>query len=151
MSYNLFKMQIIRIKPTETAYLQITRDIRFTVFVEEQNVPADIEYDEFEETSHHYLLLEDGVGAATCRWRETNNGVKLERFAVLPEYRGKGFGEALVKRLLDDVLPFGKSVYLHSQERVLGFYEKLGFVAKGERFEEAGIWHKVMVYRSQNL
>lgn len=144
-------MQIIRIKPAETTYLQITRVIRFTVFVEEQNVPADIEYDEFEETSHHYLLLEDGVGAATCRWRETNNGVKLERFAVLPEYRGKGFGEALVKRLLADVLPFGKSVYLHSQEKVVGFYEKLGFMAQGERFEEAGIWHKVMVYRSQNL
>jgi predicted GNAT family N-acyltransferase len=147
MSFNLFKMQIIRIKPIDTDYLLTTRDIRYKVFVEEQNVPADMEYDEFEDSSHHYLLLENGVGAATCRWRETNNGVKLERFAVLPEHRGKGFGEALVKQLLDDVLPIGKSVYLHSQERVLGFYEKLGFVAEGERFEEAGIQHFKMYFK----
>ena len=60
--------------------------IRQTVFVEEQEVDPALEYDEFESGSHHYLVLKDNQPAGTARWRKTNKGVKLERFAVLPEF-----------------------------------------------------------------
>lgn len=120
--------------------------IRTKVFVEEQHVPSALEYDEFEDESQHYLLLFDKKAVATCRRRYTPKGIKLERFAVLHEYRGKRLGEALVKHVLKEVLPENKPIYLHAQERVVGFYEKLGFKAYGERFVEAGIEHFAMKY-----
>lgn len=120
--------------------------IRTKVFMEEQHVPEELEYDEFEFESQHYLLLLDKKAVATCRWRHTPKGIKLERFAVLLEYRGKGLGGALVKHVLKEVLSKNKPIYLHAQEQVVGFYKQLGFEAYDERFEEAGIGHFAMKY-----
>lgn len=142
------KPTIIKIENNQLFYRDMARNIRYKVFVIEQNVPEEIEYDEFEADSLHYLLFVDDVAAATCRWRHTMNGIKLERFAVLTEYRGKGLGERLVRHLLNEVLPEGKQVYLHAQEQVTGFYGRLGFKAYGEVFEEAGIRHFKMKYQS---
>lgn len=140
-------MQIFEINSTDSAYHQISREIRHKVFVEEQLVPEELEYDEFEKESHHYLVLIDNRGAATCRWRKTDRGIKLERFAVLAEYRGKGLGALMVRHLLNEVLPFRQPVYLHAQEKVVDFYAKFGFIAEGERFEEAGIMHFLMEHQ----
>ena len=126
--------------------MQTSRKIRYQVFVEEQHVPEELEYDEYESASHHYLLLAEGKGAATCRWRETSGGIKLERFAVLPVHRGKGFGALMLQHLLAEVIPMNRKIYLHAQEQVCEFYSKYGFAKEGERFEEAGIQHFKMSY-----
>lgn len=123
--------------------------IRRRVFVDEQNVPAEEEYDEFETTSLHFLARVDGVPAGTARWRRTSNGVKLERFAVLSEFRGQGVGKALVQTVLDSVfsqLPEPvESIYMHAQLTAMPLYAGFGFVPTGPQFDECGIMHYKMV------
>lgn len=120
-------------------------DIRKTVFVEEQGVDAALEYDH-EEEARHYLLCIGEKPVATARWRDTEKGIKLERFAVLPSFRNRGIGEIILKEVLKDVTLTGKPVYLHSQLRAVPFYERNGFRKEGELFKEAGLEHFMMRY-----
>lgn len=120
--------------------------IRQTVFVEEQEVDPVLEYDEFEEASVHFVAVIDDEPVGTARWRRTPNGIKLERFAVLPKYRNKGVGSVIVKTVLGD-LPEKTNVYLHSQVSACNLYNRFGFVPEGGQFEEAGIMHYKMVLR----
>lgn len=124
-------------------------EIRRKVFVVEQCVDPEEEYDEFEKTSTHYLAIYEGIKAGTCRFRTTENGIKLERFAVLKAYRGKGIGAALVKKCLENIDVQSHYVYLHAQLHAIPFYEKLGFECTGPQFSEAGIEHFKMFYRSK--
>lgn len=125
---------------------EIAFSIRNTVFVEEQKVSREEEYDEHESIARHYLVFSDGIPAGTARMRATEKGVKLERFAVLPEFRNQGAGSALVKRVLEDALKSGKTIYLHAQVAAMNVYKRSGFTAEGELFYEAGIPHYRMVY-----
>ena len=124
--------------------------IRRKVFVEEQGVDATLEYDK-EEAAHHYLLLIGEKPIATARWRETDKGIKLERFAVLPQFRNRGFGELILAEVLKEVIPTGKLIYLHSQLRAVPFYLRNGFVEIGEHFFEAGIEHVEMKWRYSEI
>jgi predicted GNAT family N-acyltransferase len=119
--------------------------IRTAVFVEEQGVDAALEYDH-EEEARHYLLFLGEKPIATARWRETEKGIKLERFAVLPQFRNRGFGEIILQEVLKDVSPFEKRIYLHSQAKAVSFYERNGFMKEGPMFLEAGIDHFLMTY-----
>jgi predicted GNAT family N-acyltransferase len=123
----------------ETAF-----SIRRKVFVQEQKVDPGLEYDDHENEATHYLAFYHNIPVGTARWRITPNGVKLERFAVLPEYRNKGIGDALLQKVLEDVLPLNLPVYLHSQLRACSLYRRNGFVEEGEIFAEAGIEHYKM-------
>ena len=123
--------------------------IRRRVFVEEQHVSAREEYDEHEPTSRHFLARVGDVACGTARWRQTSYGIKMERFAVLKEYRGQGVGKALVQAVLDDVFsqqpePIER-IYLHAQVSAMPLYASFGFVPVGPMFEEAGIQHYKMV------
>ncbi|WP_266365973.1 GNAT family N-acetyltransferase [Tellurirhabdus rosea] len=123
--------------------------IRESVFVQEQNVPAEEEYDEFETSSRHFLAFSDGTPCGTARWRTTSNGVKLERFAVLKAFRGQGVGRELVHSVLEDVFsqqpePLGK-IYLHAQVTAMPLYAGFGFEPVGDSFDECGIQHYKMV------
>ncbi len=139
-------IEITKIK-TEEALTAIF-NIRQEVFVFEQNVDPEEEYDEFEETSTHFLALLDGVPAGTARWRYTDSGVKLERFAVLKEMRGKGVGQALVKAVIDDITreeaAKGKLLYMHAQLSAVPLYEKFNFEKDGDIFSECEIEHYKM-------
>lgn len=119
--------------------------IRELVFVIEQGVDPAAEYDEFEKESWHFLAKMNGKPVGTARWRFTKDGVKMERFAVLKEARGKGVGKALVAAVLEDVQSTpeanGKSKYLHSQLTAMPLYSKFGFERVGELFEECNIQH----------
>jgi predicted GNAT family N-acyltransferase len=138
-------MEIMIRRITDEEFLKAFK-IRRVVFVEEQKVEPAEEYDEFEDTSVHYLAEIDGIPVGTARWREVNGKIKLERFAVLAESRGLGVGTLLVKKVLENVLDKGKPVYLHAQLQVIPFYEKLGFVVEGPVFEEANILHRTMFF-----
>ena len=86
------------------------------------------------------------VGAA--RWRITDEGVKLERFAVLSEFRGRGIGSAMVEKILSDIKQdpeaSDKEIYLHAQIDAIPLYRKFGFVKYGHMFDEAGLMHYAM-------
>jgi predicted GNAT family N-acyltransferase len=122
--------------------------IREQVFVVEQEVAAEEEYDEFEDSSLHFLASLDGKSVGTARWRFTANGVKMERFAVLEEARGQGVGQALVAAVLADIEAMpeatGKTKYLHAQLHAMPLYAKFGFQQVGEQFEECAILHYKM-------
>lgn len=123
--------------------LKIAFAIRKKVFVEEQKVPENIEWDEFEKSSNHVLALIDEKPVGTARWRTTQKGMKLERFAVLREFRSCGVGKYLVHFILKELMN-SENIYLHAQEHVVKFYERFGFKKKGSRFFEAGIPHWFM-------
>jgi len=123
--------------------------IREKVFVEEQKVARDEEYDEFEEESTHFIAHdEEGNACGTARWRFTESGMKLERFAVLKSHRGKGVGQALVKAVIDDIRENpkseGKKLYMHAQLPAVSLYARFGFEKVGEQFEECNIMHYQM-------
>lgn len=147
--------QLTEVKKTEfnAAYWQEIRAIRDVVFIEEQAVDPEEEFDEFEGTSRHFCAFFQGIPAGTARWRETEKGIKLERFAVLKEYRKKGLGKALVLAVLSDVfeqIPLADMIYLHAQVQAIPFYENCGFVARGAVFSEAGILHRKMYFSAGN-
>jgi predicted GNAT family N-acyltransferase len=118
--------------------------IRHQVFVEEQNCPPELERAN-EEESTHYLVMVDSEPAGAARWRRTNDGYKLERFAVLSKFRGRGVGRALVKAVLAGLPADAGYIYLNSQLQAVTLYEKFGFEKTGPEFEEAGIKHYKMV------
>lgn len=119
--------------------------IREDVFVIEQEVDPSEEYDEFESISTHFLAKVNDKPSGTARWRFTDKGVKLERFAVLKPRRGKGVGQVLVKAVLDDIASHpeskDKKLYMHAQLEAMPLYAKFGFKKVGDIFEECNIQH----------
>jgi predicted GNAT family N-acyltransferase len=130
---------------SDSAHMDTANEIRRKVFVEEQQVSREEEYDSFEESSIHYLVYLNDLPIGTARWRITKDGIKLERFAVLQEYRNSGAGTVILKKVLEDVIPLGKKVYLHAQITAINFYLKANFATEGDEFIEANIRHYKMV------
>jgi len=136
-------LEVYRLSVNDHSFTEVRR-LRNEVFVIEQGVSESDEYDNFEPFAHHYLIKKNGISCGVARWRKTDKGVKLERFAVLQKYRGLGVGKRLVEEVVKDVLPLELSIYLHAQIQVVNFYEKLNFIKEGDLFEEAGIKHYLM-------
>ncbi len=119
------------------------RHVREIVFVVEQEVPADLEWDGSDAECEHALVLDD-AGIAIGTGRLAPDG-KIGRMAVLKEHRGQGIGDAILTHLIEAAREAGMHrCYLHSQVHALGFYAKHGFVAHGEEFDEADIPHQEM-------
>ena len=131
-------------KVSDSADLEKVFAIRREVFVDEQNCPPELEW-EFEDESTHFLATVDDEPAGASRWRKTDKGYKLERFAVLQKFRGMGVGQELVKTVLNDLPADAMYVYMHAQIQAVSLYEKFGFEKTGPEFEEAGIRHYKMV------
>jgi predicted GNAT family N-acyltransferase len=131
-------------KVTDPADLETVFAIRREVFVVEQNCPPELEW-EFEDESNHFLATVDGEPAGASRWRKTEKGYKLERFAVLKKFRGMGVGQELVETVLNDLPQDADYVYMHAQIQAVSLYEKFNFAKTGPEFEEAGIRHFKMV------
>ena len=128
------------------------RRIRTRVFIEEQDCPPEEEWDGHDQTSRHVLGWVEGEAVATARWRTVPHDeeivAKLERFAVLPDHRGQGYGTRLVHGVLDDARRAGFDTFLvHAQSHLHNWYKHLGFASTGRTFEEAGIPHVEMVKR----
>ena len=117
--------------------------VRRTVFIEEQNVPPELELDDADERAYHVLATSaEGLPIGTGR-------LKLDcyigRMAVLREWRGRGVGAAILRTLLGLAEKEGCDVVrLHAQTHAIGFYSRYGFMALGAEFEEAGIPHRAM-------
>ena len=122
--------------------------VREEVFMGEQQVSHEEEFDEFEEISRHFVAIGlQGEALGCSRWRYTEKGIKLERFAVRKPFRGAGVGSALVQATLADIRAMageGVFLYLHAQLDAVSLYEKSGFVKQGDQFLECDIWHYKM-------
>ena len=120
--------------------------IRREVFVVEQGVPEDLERDEHDDTADHVLAWLDGRAVGAGRLVVEPGGVgHLGRLAVLPAGRGRGIGAALVRGIEARARTRGLStVVLGAQTHAIGFYERLGYVAYGPEFDDAGIPHRMM-------
>jgi len=123
------------------------RAIRHSVFCEEQQIPESIEIDGLDASSVHVLVYVSDTPAATGRLLITTDEFTIGRVAVLPQFRGKRLGDLVVRLLIRTAFDMGgERQVAHAQLPVRGFYEKLGFVAQGEVYEEAGIPHITMVH-----
>ena len=130
----------------QDSYFKFATEIRTLVFVEEQSVPEEIEYDGYDDEAKHYIVFIDGLPAATARYRVVNEAIKIERMAVKKQFRGKGIGHVLLKFILNDVKIFKKKIFLNAQAAVTSFYEYNGFKITGNDFYEANIKHFKMEY-----
>lgn len=122
------------------------RAIRQTVFVQEQHVPVELEWDGQDAAAIHFIAEHDGEAVATARLRfDDILTAQVGRIAVLKPFRRQGIGSMLLKTLLEycDQQAI-RRLYLHAQLEAVGLYEKFGFKAEGEIFSEAGIDHRAM-------
>lgn len=120
--------------------------IRRAVFIEEQHVPEEAEWDGHDESSYHVIALsKDGEPIGTGRLLLEG---RIGRIAVLRDYRGMGVGRAILELLIDIARKEGLgTVILHAQTHALHFYERCGFEPYGRVFTEAGIDHRAMRLR----
>lgn len=128
--------------------LQAAFDIRKKVFVEEQHVPLEDEFDEFDTLTapcKHILVAADNQIAGTGRIRWVDGVGKLERICILPEFRSLGLGKEIVLAL-EKIAQEEKtaSVKLHGQTHAEKFYQKLGYETASPVFMEDGIPHLIM-------
>lgn len=124
--------------------------VRRCVFIEEQNVPEELEWDDLDESSYHVLATDDD-GAPIGTGRLLLDG-HIGRMAVLKAWRGCGVGSAILGALLNLAQKEGhENVMLNAQIHALAFYRKHGFKAFGDEFMEAGIPHRAMRIRIEPL
>lgn len=121
-------------------------EVRRTVFIEEQGVPAAIEMDENDATAIHFVAYQYTQPIAAGRIREIEPGFgKVERVCVLPEYRGQHIGIMLMEAMEEHARSIGMfKLKLNSQTYAIPFYEKLGYAITSDEFFEADISHHSM-------
>ncbi|MGB8698606.1 MAG: GNAT family N-acetyltransferase [Thermosynechococcaceae cyanobacterium] len=123
------------------------RRIRETVFQDEQGIDPQLEWDGLDEQSIHLVaqIGDDRAGVARLREIEDGATLKLERLAVLADYRHQGIGSELVHTAIAYSREQGyRQMIIHAQSTTVRFYEHLGFTAMGDPFDEAGIAHLKM-------
>lgn len=120
--------------------------VRRLVFVEEQQVPEEIEIDEHENESIHFVGYVHEEPAAASRLRFIGQTGKLERICVLKEYRGKHYGKIMIQAMEETIRQKGyKKAKLNAQTHAVGFYQSLGYEVVSEEFMDAGIPHVTMI------
>lgn len=121
--------------------------IRTKVFVEEQNVPVEEEIDQYDRltgTAHHFLIQDGGEMVSTGRITYYDDETaKMQRIAVLKNYRSKGYGRVLLLAMEERARDLGlRYSLLDAQCQAEGFYKKLGYeTISDEPFDDAGIPH----------
>jgi predicted GNAT family N-acyltransferase len=130
-------------------------DIRTEVFVKEQGIPAEVEWDETDKVCVHVLVYSEtgSISKAVGTGRliapvKANGPAKIGRMAVLKEYRRQGIGDDIMQALIEHAFDAGyASIELSAQAYVQGFYANHGFEPEGEPHEEVGIPHQKMMLK----
>ena len=126
---------------------RILRLIREAVFVEEQNVPIELEWDGLDPHCTHVIAYGEG-GKPVATGRLVADG-HIGRLAVLKPWRGRGVGSHVLRALMAIARSKGlETCELNAQIHAIGFYERHGFVAEGDEFDDAGIAHRHMVLKN---
>jgi predicted GNAT family N-acyltransferase len=132
---------LIQLLPWEKAR-EHAAPIRFTVFVEEQGVPHEIELDELDKESIHALAFDEGKPVGTGRLLPDGH---IGRMAVLKEWRSRGIGGLMLKQLVNEARRRGhKEVLVSAQVHATAFYRAHGFAEEGAEYMDAGIPHQDM-------
>ncbi len=134
-------------------HIAVTRDIaacrqlRRTVFIEEQGVSEADEVDDLDDEAIHLLATQNGTPIGSARLLIQGHIGKIGRVCVLAEGRGTGLGAALMQAAVAELRrhPGVTKAKLGAQTHALGFYERLGFQAVGDVYSDAGIPHRDMV------
>jgi predicted GNAT family N-acyltransferase len=133
---------------TDEKDFEIAKAMRTAVFVEEQGVAHEDEFDQFDvlnDACQHILVFHEGEAVGTGRLRFVGDFGKLERICMRKEFRKHGLGRVIIESLEELVCQAGKTKFkLHAQVQASGFYRKLGYVEASEVFDEDGIPHVVM-------
>lgn len=140
---SVIKIRIKAVEKTEE-YLNV-KEIRRRVFQIEQAIDSSLDFDGKDEDACHFIAYCNLVPAGTARVRYFIDGpesARIERVAVLPEFRGNGVGRITMEYVLNFLKDrwFGKAE-LNAQDYIKSFYEKIGFKQTGEPFENSGILH----------
>jgi predicted GNAT family N-acyltransferase len=130
-------------------------DIRTEVFVKEQSIPAELEWDETDKVCVHVLVYSEAVAASKAVGTgrliapvKPNGPAKIGRMAVLKEYRRQGIGDDIMQALIEHAFDAGyTTIELSAQAYVQGFYANHGFEAVGDPHEEVGIPHQKMMLK----
>lgn len=126
-------MTVYRVK--EVWQQALVFDIRIQTFVEGQNIPIELEFDELYNEAYSYILVaENGKGIGTARINFSNEEyAKIERVAVIPEYQNKGIGRQVIEACEKWIGEKGyKKIVITSQTQAAVFYEKIGYEIKPE-------------------
>lgn len=136
--------RIIAIDARDALMAEVFR-LRLEVFVEEQGVPPELELDAEDDTAIHLAAIRDGVVVGTLRLLQHEGTAKIGRVAVRAALRKSGIGRRLMDHgaAIASQKGFGE-ILLHAQIAVAEFYQRLGYVAEGDVFDEAGIAHIAM-------
>ncbi len=122
--------------------LSDAHDVRRQVFLVEQGIAGEAEFDATDEAAQHLVAYDSDKPVGTARIRIVDSKAKLERFAVLKEYRDQDIGRLLMETLLALAKQENLSeAYLMSQTYAVPFYTKFGFATEGNEFQQAGLPH----------
>jgi len=120
--------------------------VRSIVFIEEQQVPEEIELDEYDEEAIHFIGYKEGKPIAASRLRWIEDSGKLERVCVIKDYRGKSYGTKIIREMENMITARGyKKSTLNAQTHAQSFYHQLGYETVSEEFMDAGIPHVTMI------
>lgn len=124
------------------------RDIRQRVFIDEQQVPEDLEWDALDETATHFLLYRAEQPVGTGRLLSDGH---IGRIAILPEHRGAGLGDQLMRAIIEHAQAQGMNeLLLSAQTHAIAFYQRLGFSVCSEVYLDAGIDHQDMCWQASD-
>ncbi len=151
LSHQFFKRSSRQVSADTSALWEDVLSLRLSVFVDEMNVPVELEVDEFDEEAIHLRVQIDKKTVGTLRLVlveehvAESNVVKLGRVAVHPDWRRKGIGKQMMQLAINycKALPCSR-ISLGSQTYITSFYESLGFATQGDVFDDAGIPHIAM-------
>jgi predicted GNAT family N-acyltransferase len=119
--------------------------IRHEIFIKEQKVPDELEWDEFDQNALHAIVKKENQVIGTARLIMDNTIAKIGRMAIQKEYRQQGLGQELLFTLLQRAKEKGaQECILHAQTHAIAFYAKADFEPHGPIFDEAGIPHVEM-------
>ena len=141
------KIEIIKFYLSNNRLFERALHIRQVVFCDEQKVSPEEEFDNLDDKCDQYLLKYDDKYVVTARKREVEEGIKLERFAVLKEYRKLGLASKILAFILEEIKDTDKTVFLNAQLDAMPLYAKFGFEKIGEQFVEADILHYKMILK----
>lgn len=125
-----------------TQHCEQLKQIRSEVFIDEQNVPAELEWDEFDAQSTHFLAFHNNKVVATARLKPDG---QIGRMAVRKDYRHNGIGTKLFLTVLQYAKEHGYNmIYLHIQKQAINFYKQFDLINNGDEFMDANIPHQAM-------
>ncbi len=119
--------------------------IRKIVFIDEQKVSIDEEYDRLDFDADHFLIEENNNYIGTCRIYYKDEEATIGRVAVIKEHRNKGYAKFMMEKAIDFIkMKKVHTIHIGAQVQALGFYEKLGFTVSGDLYLDANIEHYPM-------